>query len=59
MALEPWQIMHIMIALAGLLVGWRFNPWFGVVLIWALVIAVEAFGSKKKGSRGSVAKPSA
>ncbi|MDI6820505.1 MAG: hypothetical protein QMC89_06355 [Candidatus Hodarchaeaceae archaeon] len=59
MALEPWQIMHITIALVGLLIGWRFNPWFGVVFIWAIVIAVEAFSSKKKGSRGSVAMPSA
>lgn len=47
MALESWQILYILIALAGLLMGWLFDPSSGILFIWALVVAIEAFDYMK------------
>lgn len=51
MAIESWQIIHIIGAFLGLLVGWRLNAWLGTAFILAFVIAVEVFSWKKKVKR--------
>jgi len=47
MAVESWQITHIIGVFLGLLVGWRFSPWLGTVFILVFVIVVEALSSNK------------
>ncbi|MCS7131194.1 MAG: hypothetical protein NZ934_00460 [Hadesarchaea archaeon] len=54
MALEPWQVVYILIALVGLLIGWLLDPRLGIVFIWTLVIALEVLNYRKSRK---VAKP--
>jgi 4-hydroxybenzoate polyprenyltransferase len=50
MAFESWQIIHVLVVLLGLLVGWMFNPWLGTAFILVLVAAIEtlSFSIKKR-----------
>jgi hypothetical protein len=45
--LEPWQILYVLIAFVGLMIGWLFDPKFGLIFIWALVIAIEAIDYRR------------
>ena len=47
MALESWQILDVLGVFAGLVIGWRFDPWLGVAFIWAFIIAGEVLHSKR------------
>jgi len=52
MAVESWQIIHIVGVFLGLLVGWRFNPWLGTAFILIFVTVVETLSFNKQRKTG-------
>ena len=43
MKIESWQIAYLVAVLAGLLIGWKINPYLAVGFIWMIVILFEIF----------------
>jgi len=54
--LEFWQVVYILIALAGIGVGWLLNVWLGLGVIWAGMIIFELICYTKRGARKEKAR---
>jgi len=50
--MKTWEILYIVVLLAGLMIGWQVNVYLAVAFIWALIILLELYDARKSKSHG-------
>lgn len=49
--MELWELTYILVAFAGLAIGWQVSIYLGLAFIWVLIILLELYDAKKSKSR--------